>query len=83
VTDWQITAKTIYCEAVDDEVTILVYRDAPTRCTGYRKYESPNDITRRTVKQKTRRLKRPIKCEGEGCPRVMQYKEQITAEENL
>jgi hypothetical protein len=81
MTDWQITAKTIYCDAVEDEVTVLVYKNAPTRCTGCKKYHEPNQITRRVIKEKTRRLKRPLKCEGEQCPRVTQYKVSIMAED--
>jgi hypothetical protein len=78
--DWQITAKTIFCEAVDDEVTVLVQKSGEARCTGCRKYDHPNDITRRLVKEKTLKLKRPLKCEGEECPRVTGYKKQIMAE---
>ncbi len=80
MTDWQITAKTIFCDAVDDEVTVLVQKSGDARCTGCRKYDNPNDITRRLVKEKTRKLKRPLKCEGEECPRVTVYKKQIMAE---
>ena len=79
--NWQITAKTIYCEAVDDEVTLVVSRDASARCTGCHKYIAPNAITLRLVRGKTRRLKRNIKCEGEGCPRITDYKNKILAEE--
>jgi TATA-box binding protein (TBP) (component of TFIID and TFIIIB) len=78
---WQVTAKTIYCEAVEDEVTVLVYQNGSTRCTGYKKYTEPNDVTRQVLKAKTKHLKRSLKCEGEQCPRVTQYKEQILAEE--
>ena len=78
--DWQITAKTIFCEAVDDEVTILLQKSGEARCTGFRKYDQPNEITRTLVNQKTRRLKRSIKCEGENCLRVTGYKNQILAE---
>ena len=78
--DWQITAKTIFCEAVDDEVTILVQKSGATHCTGCRKYGQPNDITRALINQKTRQLNRSIKCEGEGCLRVSEYKNQILAE---
>jgi len=35
---WQVTATAIYCDAVDDEVTILVYKDWSTERTGYKKY---------------------------------------------
>jgi hypothetical protein len=77
MTDWQITAKTIFCEAVDDEVTVLIFKNGTARCTGCRKYDQPNDITRTLVKEKTHRLKRTLKCEGESCPRVTGYKNQI------
>jgi hypothetical protein len=81
MTDWQITAKTIYCDAVEDEVTIMVYRNAPTRCTGCKKYNEPNKITQGMMRAKASRLKKPIKCEGEQCPRVTQYKTGIMAED--
>jgi hypothetical protein len=78
---WQVTAKTIYCDAVDDEVTLLIYKDLTARCTGCKKYSEPDDITRKMVKQKIKQLKRPIKCGGEDCIRVMEYKEKILTEE--
>ena len=31
--DWEVTATTVHCDAVDDEVTILVNGDATARCT--------------------------------------------------
>ena len=81
MTDWQITAKTIYCDAVDDEVTVLVHPDGTTHCTGSSKYTAPNSITLRIIREKRRRLKHPIKCEGLSCSLVRQYKEKILAEE--
>jgi hypothetical protein len=80
MTDWQITAKTIFCEAVDDEVTVIVHRNGAVHCTGCRKYDQPNDITRILVKEKTRKIKRAVKCEGESCPRVTGYNNQIQTE---
>lgn len=82
MTNWQITAKTIYCEAVDDEVTLLVHKDASSHCTGCRKYGEPNAITLKMMGRKRKRLGRQIKCEGDQCPRLVQYKEKIMAEEN-
>jgi hypothetical protein len=79
--DWKITAKTIFCEAVDDEVTLLLNKDGEIHCTGCKKYSQPNNITRAIIRQKTSLLKRPVKCEGEQCPRVTGYREQILAEE--
>jgi hypothetical protein len=81
MTDWQTTAKTIYCDAVDDEVTILIFKNFSLRCTGCKKYTELNDITLNIIKEKNHRLKRPIKCEGEQCHRVAGYKEKILAEE--
>lgn len=82
MTAWKITAKTIYCEAVDDEVTLLLHSDGTMRCTGFRKYNEPNSLTRSAMREKIRRFNKRIKCEGENCPRVTQYKEKILAEEN-
>jgi hypothetical protein len=81
MTDWQITAKTIFCDAVDDEVTVMVYKNASVRCTGCKKYNEPDAITQAAVKEKNRRLRRSIKCEGEGCARVTGYKTAILAAE--
>lgn len=81
MTNWQITAKTIYCEAVDDEVTLLIYKDETSRCTGCKKYDEPDSVTRKIIWEKSRRLKRPIKCEGEQCPRIAEYRVKILAEE--
>jgi hypothetical protein len=78
--NWQTTAKTIFCEAVNDEVTVMVYKDHSVQCTGFKKYTQPNDITRQTVKDK-QRLKISVRCEGEKCPRVVAYQKTIFAEE--
>ncbi len=82
MTGWQITAKTIFCDAVDDEVTVLVYKDGSAHCTGYQKYTQPNDVTRSLVKKKNRLLKKPIQCQGEQCSKVTQYKEKTLAEDS-
>ncbi|HSW56874.1 MAG TPA: hypothetical protein VLH15_00565 [Dehalococcoidales bacterium] len=81
MTNWQMTAKTILCEAVDDEVTVIINKDGSLRCTGCKKYSEQNDITRALVKQKTRHLKRTLKCEGEDCQRVTAYKQSVFTEE--
>jgi hypothetical protein len=36
--NWQVTATTVFCDAVDDEVTIIVYKDWSVKCTGHEKY---------------------------------------------
>lgn len=82
MTNWQITAKTIFCDAVDDEVTLLIYKDYSAHCTGCRKYEKPDQVTLRLIKAKKRRLKRAPKCEGEGCARLASFKQEIAAEKD-
>ena len=80
--DWQVTATTIYCDAVDDEVTILLYKDGSIRCTGYKKYvENPNKETAQVLKKKGKRLGRNLKCEGPQNSRVTIYRDKLTAEE--
>lgn len=76
---WQLTAITIYCDAVDDEVTLLVYKDGSAKCTGYSKYgESSKKIP---TQRKGKGLKQQLKCDGPECYRVIQYKDRLFTEE--
>ena len=77
--NWQVTAATIYCNAVDDEVTLLVYKDGSTKCTGYRKYSQPERETAKMVKIKSKQLGRRLECEGSECSRVIQYRDRLFA----
>ena len=80
--DWQVTATTTYCDAVDDDVTILVYKDWSTKCTGYRKYvETLDRETAKTLYKKAKRLGRHLKCEGPQDYRVTRYRNKLIAEE--
>ena len=82
MTDWQVTATTIYCDAVDDEVTILVYNDWSTKCTGYKKYiESPDKEMAKMLHKKAKRLGRNLKCEGPQDSRVTSYRDKLTSGE--
>jgi TATA-box binding protein (TBP) (component of TFIID and TFIIIB) len=81
MSDWQTTAKTIYCDAVDDEVTILIFKNFSLRCTGCKKYTEQNDTTLNLIREKSSKMKRIVKCEGENCPRVTEYRDKISAEE--
>jgi hypothetical protein len=71
--NWQVTAKTIYCESAGEEVTIIIKKDWSVLCTGYRSGQegSPN------------RAYTPAECEGLGCSRISQYRDQLRAEEGL
>ena len=77
---WQITAITIYCDAVDDEVTIMVDKDGTT-CTGYSKYSEPGKEAAKLLKSKSKQLKRQLQCEGLDCYRVVKQKDKLIAEE--
>jgi hypothetical protein len=79
--NWSITATTIYCEAVDDEVTLMVYKDRSAKCTGLKKYGNPGTETTKRIKEKGKRTKRTLKCDGEQCARVTQYREKLFTEE--
>ena len=77
---WQLTATTINCDAVDDEVTILVNKDWSLRCTGHTKYLTAREANK--LRKKGHRLGRELKCEGPECPRALQYREKLIAEES-
>ena len=71
--NWQITAKTIFCESAGEEVTIIIKKDWSVQCTGYldRQEGSPN------------RAYKPVECEGLDCARINLYLNQLKAEEGL
>lgn len=79
--NWQVTATTIYCDAVDDEVTVLVYKDFTTKCTGYSKYTKPARETGNRLRKKSKQLGRQLECEGPECYRVTRYRDKLAAEE--
>jgi hypothetical protein len=80
LTGWQVTAKTIYCDAVDYDVTITFYKDWNTRCTGYQKYiEELDKETAKLLKKRAGRLGKSLKCEGTQDYRVTGYNDKLAA----
>ena len=75
--DWEITATTIFCEAVDDEVTVIVSQDGTAKCTGRQKYAEPDKETSRAMKNKSQQLGKPISCVGDQCNRVTEYRDGL------
>jgi hypothetical protein len=75
MTDWKLTATTIFCEDMNDEVTIIVYKDGKTRCTGYDLFTKLNADARNKKKLTG------IECHGPVCHRVAAYKEKLFLEE--
>jgi hypothetical protein len=74
--DWQITATTIFCDDVDDEVTLLIYGDGTSKCTAQPKYALPNKATAKAMKKKGKQSGKPLSCQGAGCQRVAEYRKK-------
>ena len=80
---WQVTATTIHCDAVDDDVTIIVHNDLTTTCTGYSKYvEKLNPQTTRLLSNKRKKSGKTLKCEGPMDYRVINYRDKVASEGN-
>ena len=75
--DWVMTATTIYCDAVEDEVTLIVDKDGTMKCTGYNKYFRPDKVTAKTLQSRGKQLKKQLKSEGLDCPRVTGYRDKL------
>ncbi len=75
--DWEVTATTIYCDDVDDEVTILVYQDGTAKCTGISRYLKPNKETAKELKKKSRKLGKQLACRGADCSKVLKYRAEL------
>ncbi|MBI2857819.1 MAG: hypothetical protein HYX90_01970 [Chloroflexi bacterium] len=79
--DWQVTATTLLCEAVNDEVTVMVYKDWNVKCTGHEKYLKPSRETARIIKRNASLSNRTFQCEGLDCAAVRHYRDKLIAEE--
>ena len=80
--NWTITATTIYCDATDDEVTLIVHRDGTLNCTGYNKYNKPDKETAIAIKIKGKQLGEQLRCEGLECHRLLQYRNKVLSWED-
>jgi hypothetical protein len=74
--DWQITATTIFCEDIDDEVTLLVYGDGTAKCTAQPKYAQPDKETIKALKKKSKQKGKALRCRGVDCPRIPEYRKK-------
>jgi hypothetical protein len=75
MTDWQMTATTIFCEDMNDEVTIMVYKDGKVKCTGY------DLFTKLSADAKNKKALSNVECHGPVCHRVAAYREKLFSEE--
>jgi hypothetical protein len=74
--DWQITATTIFCADVDDEVTLMVYGDGAVKCTAQSRYAQPDKETVKTLKKRSKKTRKALACLGADCPRVPEYRDK-------
>jgi hypothetical protein len=72
--DWQVTATTIYCPDVDDEVTLLVYGDGVSKCTAREKYARPDKPTAQSLKKKGKETGKQLVCGGSECRHIIEYR---------
>ena len=79
--NWQITAITIYCDAIDDETTLLVHGEGATECTGYRTYGKPSNEIDKLMKKKAKKLSRMLRCDGPECHRLTIYRDKLFDED--
>jgi hypothetical protein len=78
--NWQITATTIRCDYVDDDVTLMVDRDWTTICAWYRRYKQ------KALDGKKQKFDKEIsikieKCAGSECPLAINYRDKLIQEE--
>ena len=78
--DWEITATTIFCEAVDDEITIIVSGDGTVKCTGRQKYEIPKKEIAKELNKKSNLMGKQLKCKGDECATVTQHRDKLLGE---
>jgi len=78
--NWQVTATTIHCDYVDDNVTLMVDRDWTTRCAWYHRYKQKILENPKQKFDKAIRLKM-AKCPGTECPIALEYRDKLIREE--
>lgn len=79
--NWRVTAATIYCDAAESEVTLLVYKDGSAKCIDYKKYGEANKKVAKAVKGKGKQPKQHLECNGPECDRVTQFRDKLFARE--
>jgi hypothetical protein len=75
--DWQVTATTIYCDDVDDEVTIIVYHDGAVKCSGSQKYAKTNKSVLKELKKKSKQKGKTLACKDAKCSKLTKYRDEL------
>lgn len=74
--DWQITATTINCDAIDDEATLMVFKDGSVKCAAYPRYCPPDKRTAAALAKRAEKSGRHLECEGPLCSRMTRYRDE-------
>ena len=75
--DWEVTATTVYCDDVDDEVTIIVSGNGNVKCTGAQKYAVSNKESARELKKKSRQKCKMLLCKDISCTKLTGYRDEL------
>jgi hypothetical protein len=78
--DWQVTAYTVECSAVAEEVTIIVKNDWSVQCTGFAKYGTSREAGIELLKRSLE-IKRNLECKGLQCSQISDYIQKLQSEE--
>ena len=78
---WQVTATTLMCDAIEDYVTIMVYKDWTAKCAWYNRYGEKKDNPRE-LKRLDKKIRLKLeKCPGPSCQWVTGYRDKLQREE--
>ena len=80
--DWQVTATTFVCKAIEEEVTVLVYPDWTVRCIGFEKYAKNRRASIELLKRSLN-LHKTLECKGLDCQSIVEYKFKLEDEERI
>jgi hypothetical protein len=80
--DWQLTATTIYCDAVQEEVTIFIHKDWSPACTGFNQNTGTSGQQSKDAPVDTAASNSKKGCTGLPCKITTDYINKLMAEES-
>jgi hypothetical protein len=78
--DWEVTATTIFCDSVKDEVTIIVKEDGSVKCSGRLKFDTATKESKNALKMASKINGKKLACQGVDCATVKQYRDKVLGE---
>ena len=78
---WQVTATTLICDAIEDYVTVMVYKDWSAKCAWFNRYGGKKDNPKE-LKRLDKKIRIKLeKCIGPTCTHVTGYRDKLQQEE--